>query len=70
MLVGNVKVAGLTPVQIAEKLTELYKSEGYLVNPEITVSVAEYRHSQVAVSGAVKKPGYYPLIGPRPLLVV
>ncbi|MGC9197037.1 MAG: polysaccharide biosynthesis/export family protein, partial [Syntrophobacteraceae bacterium] len=70
MLVGNVKVAGLTPVQIAEKLTELYKSEGYLVNPAITVSVAEYRHSQVAVSGAVQKPGYYPLIGPRPLLVV
>ncbi len=70
MLVGNVKVAGLTPIEIAEKLTELYKDEGYLVNPQITVSVAEYRHREVAVSGAVKKPGYYPLIGPRPLLAV
>ena len=70
MLVGNVKVAGLTPIEIAEKLTELYKDEGYLVDPQITVSVAQYRHSEVAVSGAVKTPGYYPLIGPRPLLAV
>ena len=45
MLVGNVKVAGLTPVEIAEKLTMLYKDEGYLVDLQITVSVAEYRHS-------------------------
>ncbi len=70
LLVGNVKVAGLTPIEIAEKLTELYKDEGYLVNPQITVTVKQYRHSLVAVSGAVKKPGYYPLIGPRPLLAV
>ena len=70
MLVGNVKVAGLTPIEIAEKLTELYKNQGYLVDPQITVSVAQYKHSEVAVSGAVKKPGYYPLIGPRPLLAV
>ncbi len=70
MLVGNVKVAGLTTDQIAEKLTNLYKDEGYLVDPQITVSVAEYKHSEVAVSGAVKQPSYYPLIGPRSLLQV
>ncbi|MDR3569656.1 MAG: polysaccharide biosynthesis/export family protein [Syntrophobacteraceae bacterium] len=70
MLVGNVKVEGLTPIEIAEKLTKLYKDENYLVEPQITVTVAEYRHSQVAVSGAVIKPGYYPLIGPRSLLEV
>jgi polysaccharide export outer membrane protein len=70
LLVGNVQVSGLTPVQIAEKLAGLYKSEGYLVNPQITVTVKEYRHSEVAVSGAVHKPGYYPLIGPRSLLDV
>lgn len=70
MLVGNVKVAGLTPVEIAEKLSRLYKDEGYLVDPQITVSVAQYRHSEVAVSGAVKNPSHYPLIGPRSLLEV
>ena len=70
MLVGNVKVAGLTPVEIAEKLTMLFKDEGYLVDPQVTVTVVEYRHSEVAVSGAVKTPNYYPLIGPRSLLDV
>lgn len=70
LLVGNVKVAGLTPVEIAQKLSGLYKNEGYLVDPQITVTVKEYKHSLVAVSGAVEKPGYYPLIGPRPLLAV
>ncbi|MDR3553444.1 MAG: polysaccharide export protein [Syntrophobacteraceae bacterium] len=70
MLIGNVKVAGLTPIEIAEKLTQLYKLEGYLVDPHITVAVADYRHNKVAVSGAVNKPDYYPLIGPRSLLEV
>jgi polysaccharide export outer membrane protein len=70
MLIGNVKVAGLTPLEIAEKLTQLYKLEGYLVDPHITVAVADYRHNKVAVSGAVNKPDYYPLIGPRSLLEV
>lgn len=70
MLVGNVKVEGLTTDQISEKLTNLYKDEGYLVDPQITVTVAQYQHSEVAVSGAVMKPSYYPLIGPRSLLQV
>ncbi len=70
MLVGNVKVAGLTTIEIAEKLTMLYKDEGFLVDPQITVAVAQYKHSQVAVSGAVQKSGYYPLVGPRSLLEV
>ncbi|MGC8493794.1 MAG: polysaccharide biosynthesis/export family protein, partial [Syntrophobacteraceae bacterium] len=70
MLVGNVKVAGLTTDQIAAKLTNLYKDEGYLVDPQITVTVVQYQHSEVAVSGAVMRAGYYPLIGPRSLLQV
>jgi polysaccharide export outer membrane protein len=68
-LVGAVKVAGLTPQQIAGKLQKLYDAN-YLVNPQITVTVKEYRHQQVAVTGAVGKPGSYELIGPRSLLEV
>jgi polysaccharide export outer membrane protein len=70
LLVGNVKVAGLTPTEIAQKLTSLYRDEGYLTNPQIMVTVQEYRNQKVAVSGAVSKPDYYPLIGPRTLLEV
>jgi polysaccharide biosynthesis/export protein len=68
-LVGTVKVAGLTTQEIERRLRELYDAH-YLVNPQITVEVKEYRHQRVAVTGAVNKPGSYELIGPRTLLEV
>jgi polysaccharide export outer membrane protein len=68
-LVGVIKVAGMTPQQIQKHLEELYNAN-YLVNPQITVSVKEFRHQRVAVTGAVVKPGSYEIIGPRTLLEV
>ncbi len=68
-LVGAVKVAGLTTQEIEKRLSNLYDAN-YLVNPQITVEVKEYRHQRVAVTGAVMKPGSYELIGPRSLLEV
>lgn len=68
-MVGMVQVAGLTPHQIEKQLMELYDAD-YLVNPQITVAVKEFRHHQVAVTGAVEKPGSYEIIGPRSLLEV
>jgi polysaccharide biosynthesis/export protein len=67
-LIGDIKVAGLTPDQVAKKLTRLYEEEKYLRDAQITVAVKEYRHQKVAVTGAVNKPDYYSLIGPRTLL--
>ncbi|MGP8050736.1 MAG: polysaccharide biosynthesis/export family protein [Desulfobaccales bacterium] len=68
-MVGPVKVAGLTAQEIERRLMELYDAH-YLVNPQITVAVKEYRHQRVAVTGAVNKPGSYEIIGPRSLLEV
>jgi polysaccharide biosynthesis/export protein len=68
-LVGTVKVAGLTTQEIEKRLMKLYDAH-YLVNPQITVEVKEFRHQRVAVTGAVNKPGSYELIGPRTLLEV
>jgi len=66
-LIGLVQVAGLTPQQAESRLQELYGSN-YLRNPQVSVFVKEYRHQQVAVTGAVRKPGGYEMIGPRTLL--
>lgn len=66
-LVGEIKIAGLTPQDIERKLMEAYGSE-YLRNPQVNVKVKEYRHNRVAVTGAVDKPGQYEMIGPRTLL--
>ncbi|MEW6657593.1 MAG: polysaccharide biosynthesis/export family protein [Thermodesulfobacteriota bacterium] len=68
-LVGVVKVAGQTPQEIEKRLIELYDAR-FLVNPQITVAVKEFRHQRVAVTGAVAKPGSYEIIGPRTLLEV
>jgi polysaccharide export outer membrane protein len=68
-LVGSVKVAGLTPQQIERSLMELYQPR-YLINPQISVFVKEYRHQRVAVTGAVGKPGTYEMLGPHRLLEV
>ncbi len=70
LLVGEVHVAGLSPAEIAKKLSDLYRREDYLKNPQITVSVKDFRYQRVAVTGAVNKPDYYSLIGPRTLLEV
>jgi polysaccharide export outer membrane protein len=68
-LVGVIKVAGLTPQEIERRLMALYDAR-FLVNPQITVVVKEFRHQRVAVTGAVDKPGSYEIIGPRTLLEV
>jgi polysaccharide export outer membrane protein len=49
---------------------QLYKERKFIRNPQITVSVKEFRHQQVMVTGAVAKPGSYEMIGPRSLLEV
>ena len=68
-LVGALKVAGLTPKAIEQRLMQAYGTN-YLRNPQITLSVKEYRHQRVSVTGAVDKPGYYEIIGPRKLLEI
>ena len=68
-LVGVVKVTDMTPQEIEKRLMELYDAR-FLVNPQITVEVKEFRHQRVAVTGAVDKPGAYEIIGPRTLLEV
>jgi polysaccharide export outer membrane protein len=68
-LVGVVKVADMSPQEIQKRLEELYNAR-FLVNPQITVTVKEFRHQRVAVTGAVAKPGSYEIIGPRTLLEV
>jgi polysaccharide export outer membrane protein len=67
-LIGIVQVAGLSPNEVEAKLVRLYKDGRFIRNPQITVTVKEYRHLQVMVTGAVAKPGSYEMIGPRTLL--
>lgn len=68
-LLGRVEVGGLTLRAIEEKLTRLL-AEGYLVNPQVTVTVEQYRSQRVFVTGEVRSPGAYSLKGQMTLLEV
>ena len=54
---GEVRVAGMTVGQLADRIVEGLKGR-YLVDPKVSVSVLEYR--EFFVNGEVKSPGAYP----------
>ncbi len=58
-LVGELVVAGQTPLQVAELLTR--KLSEYVQNPVVTVAVKQFRTLAVQVAGQVKNPGLYRL---------
>ncbi len=61
-LVGDIKVAGLTPFQLQKKLEQLL-SEGYLINPHVSVIVGEYPLADsIYIYGQVKNPGSVKLL--------
>jgi polysaccharide export outer membrane protein len=66
-LIGEIPVAGLTAQQAGRLLTERL-GDGFLVSPQVSVQVDEYRSQKVSVVGAVKRPGDFYLSGPTTLL--
>jgi polysaccharide export outer membrane protein len=68
-LLGSVKLGGLS---LKEAIREIEKQlkDGYLVNPQVTIFVDEYRSKKVMVIGHVVDPGILELSGPTNLLEV
>jgi polysaccharide export outer membrane protein len=59
-LIGRVQAAGL-PVRQLESLLARRFADGYLVSPQVGVTVTQHKSQQVYVMGAVSKPGPYAL---------
>lgn len=68
-LIGEVRAASLTEAQFGEKLARLLEKD-YLVNPQVLISVVEFRSKKVLVLGEVEKAGVYPLMGEATILEV
>jgi polysaccharide export outer membrane protein len=68
-LIGEVRASGLTPTELEESLRQLLGKD-YLVDPQVSVAVQEYRSQKVFVLGEAEKPGTYPLTGRATLLDV
>jgi polysaccharide export outer membrane protein len=67
-MIGQVKAAGMTVEQLQQNLTVDYKK--YFKDPQVTVTVSEYRSQPVSVAGNVTTPGVVQLRGQRNLMEV
>jgi polysaccharide export outer membrane protein len=58
-LVGNIQAAGVSVERLTEFLTKAYGA--YIITPQVTVIVKEFRKIRVSVLGQVARPGTYAL---------
>jgi polysaccharide export outer membrane protein len=58
-LINEIKVSGMTPLQIQEMIAEKLKS--YINNPQVTVTVTDIRSKKAFITGEVLRPGSYSL---------
>jgi polysaccharide export outer membrane protein len=67
-MVGRIHAGGLTPEQLETEIAKRLKV--YLEEPEVIVSVAEFKSQPVSVVGAVSQPGVHQLEGQKTLVEV
>ena len=58
-LIGEVKAADRSTEQVQREITKKL-ADGYLINPQVTVTITAYRSKQVNILGEVNNPGTYP----------
>ncbi|MFM2286945.1 MAG: hypothetical protein RL684_88 [Pseudomonadota bacterium] len=60
-LIGRVKVAGLSPSEAGQRVEAALREGNVLVDPHVTVAVAQAINQRVSVLGEVGTPGRYPI---------
>lgn len=68
-LLGNVQIKGLTVDEVEDVIRGLLEKD-YLVDPQVTVFIEDYRAAKVFVMGFVNEPGEYELFKDRPTTVL
>ncbi|MFZ1573716.1 MAG: polysaccharide biosynthesis/export family protein [Chromatiaceae bacterium] len=67
-LLGEMALGGMTTTQAQQAVVE--RLAKYIHHPQVSVSVEEYASQEITVTGAVMKPGVYPIQRPRTLIEV
>ena len=68
MLKQQIKAEGLFPAALEDAIGKALREEQLLVDPFVTVTIAEYHSRPISVSGAVKLPLVFQAEGPTTLL--
>jgi polysaccharide export outer membrane protein len=67
-MIGRLRAGGLTADQLEAELKERLRE--YIRNPDVTVSITDFRSQPVSVIGSVKNPGVHQLQGRKTLVEV
>ncbi len=61
-LIGSVKIGGISIAEATEMIKARYR-DGYLVNPQVSLTIRAYAKRLFTVLGEVQKPGSYEMQG-------
>jgi polysaccharide export outer membrane protein len=65
---GKVQLKGLIAAEAGAAIAARLKEAGILLDPHVTVLILEYQSQGVTITGEVRNPGIYPLLGNRTIL--
>ncbi|MDQ7786785.1 MAG: SLBB domain-containing protein [Thermodesulfovibrionales bacterium] len=68
-LIGHIEVKGQTITQITDRIS-LLLSDGYVVKPQVTIFIQEFKSKKAFIIGEVKNPGLYVLPGQTTFLAL
>lgn len=60
-LLGNVNVGGLTTMGVQEKIGKALKDGGFVLKPQVIVSIVQVKSNLVSILGQIGRPGRYPI---------
>jgi len=60
-LIGDVKLAGITPAQGEAEIAQRLSKGGFILEPFVSLNVVQYRSQQISVLGRVNRPGKFTL---------
>lgn len=63
-LLGEVRVGGMTSSEAEKQIAGRLETEGYVAQPQVSLTVVQFQSQMVSVLGDVLKPGRYPLDRP------
>lgn len=67
-VLGLMKLAGMNTIDAAHRIEDELRTRRLILDPHVTVFIAEYASQGATVLGEVRTPGVYPTLGTRRLL--
>lgn len=60
-LAGSVRIGGLSPALASARVADALREGQFLIDPQVTIFLVEFRSQQASVLGHVQSPGRFPI---------